>query len=303
MIQIRKAYPTDAYSLIQISDVVFKNEFYDVLPNGIMIQQLKEVDSRVRHLKDQINENNRIFVAIDDSLQEKIVGFIFYGKTANVVYNEAMEIRSIYIMDAYQKQGIGTQLFEKVIQEVKKLHIHSLIVNCPVNSRCIDFFEKLGGDTREVSLGQMYGYQVKFQLIYFDLDYDVSQSLKQKDWNRLYSEAQNRLILLNDIHKEVAVILTDKQKLYFGLGIKNRVCPMESALANMYLAEEVRIQKILILNRQSKPVLPCGKCRDLLIELGQEQAEILFDMGTFQTMTMGELNPYYKNEEKNIEKL
>ena len=83
-----------------------------------------------------------------------------------------------------------------------------------------------------------------------------------------------------------------------GLGIKKKVCPIESALSNMYLGGENKIVKILILNKQSKPVLPCGKCRDLLIHLGQEQASILFDFGSFKTMTMKELNPYYKNEEK-----
>ena len=86
--------------------------------------------------------------------------------------------------------------------------------------------------------------------------------------------------------------------MYLGLGIKNKVCPIESALSNMYLGGDNKIAKILILNKQSNPVLPCGKCRDLLIHLGQEQALILFDYGNLTTMTMKELNPYYKDEEK-----
>ena len=105
-------------------------------------------------------------------------------------------------------------------------------------------------------------------------------------------------MLLNDVNREVAVLLSDTGNMYLGLGIKNKVCPIESALSNMYLGGENKIVKILILNKQSKPVLPCGKCRDLLIYLGQEQASILFDFGSFKTMTMKELNPYYKNEEK-----
>ena len=61
--------------------------------------------------------------------------------------------------------------------------------------------------------------------------------------------------------------------------------------------QDKRIVKILILNKERKPVLPCGKCRDLLIELGHESALILFDFGELKTMTMKELNPYYKDEE------
>ena len=62
--------------------------------------------------------------------------------------------------------------------------------------------------------------------------------------------------------------------------------------------EDSNISKILILNKNNKPVLPCGKCRDLLIGLGEDKAEILFDYGSLKTMTMKELNPYYKTEEK-----
>ena len=82
------------------------------------------------------------------------------------------------------------------------------------------------------------------------------------------------------------------------IGIKNSVCPIESALANMHIGQEKNVSKILILSRESKPVVPCGKCRDLLVSLGQGSAEILFDIGSLQTKTMEELNPYYKSEEK-----
>ena len=100
------------------------------------------------------------------------------------------------------------------------------------------------------------------------------------------------------MNREVAVVMSSSSKMYLGLGIKNRVCPIESALSNLHIGGETEISKLLILDRRSKPVLPCGRCRDLLISLGQHKAEILFDFGTLKTMTMNELNPYYKDEEK-----
>ena len=86
--------------------------------------------------------------------------------------------------------------------------------------------------------------------------------------------------------------------MYIGLGIKRRVCPLEVAVANMHASSDKNISKIIILNKESKPVLPCGRCRDLLIGLGEEKALILFDYGSLKTITMKELNPYYKDEEK-----
>lgn len=294
MITIRKAYPTDAYTLIQIQDFVWKKEFYDVLPNGILMEMNKKIEQRVAHLKQQIEENNRIFVALDD---DKIIGYVFYARTSNVVYNAAAEIRSIYILPKYQRQGVGTNLMQQVIQEIKKLGFASLIVYCPIPSNCVSFFLKLKGEKRELASQNMHGYHVVCDLIFFDLK-NFGKENVGNEWNQIYSKAQENLYLLNNINREVAVIMSNSGKMYIGLGIKNRVCPIESALSNLHIGRETEISKILILDRRSKPVLPCGRCRDLLISLGQHKAEILFDFGNLTTMTMNELNPYYKDEEK-----
>lgn len=294
MITIRKAYPTDAYTLVQIQDLVWKKEFYDVLPNGILMEMNRKIEQRIEHLKQQIEENNRIFVALDD---DKIIGYVFYARTSNVVYNEAAEIRSIYILPKYQRQGIGTNLMQQVVQEIKKLGFSSLIVYSPIPSKCVSFFLKLKGEKRELVSKNMYGHHVICDLIFFDLK-DFGKGNVGNEWNQIYSKAQENLILLNNINREVAVIMSNSGKMYVGLGIKNRVCPIESALSNLHIGRETEISKILILDRKSKPVLPCGRCRDLLIGLGQHRAEILFDFGTLRTMTMNELNPYYKDEEK-----
>lgn len=293
MIEIRKAYPTDAYALINVMDVVWKREFYDFLPNGIIFEMSRSVDKRVSHLKNRIVENNRIFVALSDDV---IVGYIFYAKAQNVIYDMAAEIREIYILPEYQRQGIGRQLFAKAIEEIKKLGYNSLVLYCPWESKGLGFFEKLGGEKREIITKSVSGYSVIYDLIYFDLS--LSFQNNYSEWNDIYLRAQEHLYLLNDINPEVAVICSKQGNMYVGLGIKNRVCSLDSALANMYIGQESDILKILILNSNGKLVLPCGKCRDLLVELGHNKAEILFDCGGFKTVVVDDLNPYYKYDEK-----
>ena len=293
--EIRKSFPTDAYTLTLLGDLSWKDAYYDVLPNGILTEMVKNLNARVNHLRDQILENNRIFVAVDE---EKLVGFVFYAKAQNSLYAAAAEIRDIYILPEYQRKGIGTELFQSAILELKKLGFRSMILYCPVPGSSNEFFQKMGGDKRETVSRALLNHPVLCNIYYYDLEKKQVSFDEKDDWNRVYEMAQDHLYLLNDINREVAVVMTDTKKLYLGIGIKNKVCPIESALSNMYLGEDKILTKILILNKKSKPVLPCGQCRDLLIGLGQEQAEILFDMGTLRTMTMHELNPYYKDEEK-----
>ncbi len=293
MMEIRKSFPTDAYSLIQLGNVVWKNTYYDVLPNGILNSMTRNLVERVDHLKDQIMENNRVLVAVEEG---QIVGFIFYAKSQNPLYDSSAEIREIAVLPDYQGKGIGRELFQRATEEVKKLGYHSFVLYCPTQGSNTEFFRHLGGEFRENILRDTFGYSIDYCVVYFDLDH-FGKSI-QSDWNLLYQEAQNYLYLLNDMHKEVAVVMAKSGKIYHGLGIKHKICPLEGALSNMYLGEDREIIKILILNRKSNPVLPCGTCRDLLMDLGQGKAEILFDIGTLQTKTMKELNPYYKEEEK-----
>lgn len=293
MITLRKAYPTDAYELVRIRDLAWKDSYYDVLSNEIINIMNKNIEESIRHLQDQIQENNRIVVALDG---DKIVGFVFYAKTQGENYDNA-EIREIYVLPEFQRNGIGKQLFNEAVDNLRKLSYSSFIVSVPIYNKNMDFFVKMGGIKKGNRHTEMYGHPFDCEVIYFDIA-KSDKNGAQSDWNELYLKAQDQLFLLNDLNPEVAILLSSSGNMYMGLGIKNKVCPIESALSNMYLGGENKIVKILILNKQSKPVLPCGKCRDLLIHLGQEQASILFDFGSFKTMTMKELNPYYKNEEK-----
>ena len=296
MVEIRKAYPTDAYTLVQIRDFSWKNAYYDVLSNDIIYDKSKYLEESVRHLQDQISENNRIFVAVDDN---KIIGFVFYAKTQGNHYENA-EIREIYVLPSYQKHGVGRRLFEEAVAAIKKLRYTSFIVSCPVQNRNIDFFLHLGGVKKGNKTEQMYGHSFVCEVIYYDISQSnaAGDSSLDNEWNLLYMKAQDELVKLNDLNTEIAVLLSESGKYYYGMGIKDRVCPIQSALSNMYLGGDKKISKILILNKLSNPVLPCGKCRDLLIRLGQDNAVILFDLGSMKTMSMRELNPYYKDTER-----
>lgn len=294
MIEIRKAYSTDAYTLVRIHDEAWRDGYYDILPNGLFHDFVKSYDKRVYHMMDQIKENNRIFVALDDG---KIIGYVFYAKSSKNVYSSSAEIRSICVLPFYQRKGIGKKLFLQAIDELKKLGFRSLVLSCPVDSPYFSFFLHLDGEKKEIIDSNTPDYSFEECLIYYNLDSEEKKFLSD-DWNLLYKRAQELIGNLNFQHLEIGVILTDTGNFYYGLGIKNKVCPIEVCLSNMYLGGDKKIVKMLILNRNSEVVLPCGKCRDLLMELGQKDAEILSSLGGFKRITVRELNPYYKDIEK-----
>ena len=291
--EYRKSYPTDAYLLVQLRNEVWKNTYYDVLPNRILQYMKENKEEMVSHLRDQIMENNRIIVALEDN---KIVGYIFYAKSQIDLYDTAAEIREIIVLPHYQRKGIGRKLYQLAKKELKKLGYHNLIVSYPSVGKDKEFFQCLGGEMKEKLSHDILGYPISCDLFSFQLDDTIENT--SSDWQVLYQEVQKKIGLLNDINKEIAAVMSPQGNIYFGLGIKNKVCPLEGALSNLYLSGEKEISKIMIMNKNSKVVLPCGKCRDLFIYLGYGKAEILFDMGSLKVISLKDLNPYYKDEEK-----
>lgn len=291
--EYRKSYPTDARFLVQLRNEVWKNTYYDVLPNGILQYMKENMEEMVNHLRDQIMENNRIIVALEEN---KIIGYIFYAKSQIDSYDNAAEIREIIVLPQYQGKGIGKALYQLAKNELMKLGYHNLVISYPSIGKNKGFFQKLGGTLKEKFSHQILGYPVSCDLFYFQLDDSLENT--SKEWYLLYQEVQKKIGLLNEVNKEVAGVMSIQGNLYFGLGIKNKICPLEVALSNLYLNGEKQISKIMIMNKNSKVVLPCGKCRDLLMNLGQGKAEILFDMNSLKVISLKELNPYYKDLEK-----
>lgn len=261
--EYRKSYPTDARFLVQLRNEVWKNTYYDVLPNGILQYMKENMEEMVNHLRDQIMENNRIIVALENN---KIVGYIFYAKSQVDLYDTAAEIREIIVLPQYQRKGIGRELYQLAKQELMKLGYHNLVISYPSIGRDKEFFQRLGGTLKEKFSHQILSYPVAFDLFYFSLDDSLENT--SKEWYFLYQEVQKKIGLLNDVNKEVAGVMSTQGNLYFGLGIKHKLCPLEVALSNLYLNGEREISKIIILNKSGKVVLPCGKCRDLLMNLG-----------------------------------
>ncbi len=82
--------------------------------------------------------------------------------------------------------------------------------------------------------------------------------------------------------KVSAVIKTKSKHFFVGVNIENASygltnCAERSALYNAYSQgiKKKEIEKMLILSSSSKIISPCGACRQVMIELMDENAEII----------------------------
>lgn len=98
-----------------------------------------------------------------------------------------------------------------------------------------------------------------------------------------------------------AAILTDKGNIYTGVCIDSGsslgMCAERNAIANMITNGESRIVKLVCYFYDGSLGMPCGACRELLMQLDENSSniEILVDLEKKETVRLGELMPRWRN--------
>ena len=100
-----------------------------------------------------------------------------------------------------------------------------------------------------------------------------------------------------------ASILTKSGNIYVGVCIDTScslgMCAERNAIANMITNGEHRIDKVVAVMPDGRVGPPCGACREYMMQLDKDSAniEILMDLDTRRTVTLGELIPEWWGRE------
>lgn len=114
-----------------------------------------------------------------------------------------------------------------------------------------------------------------------------------KIWKKLY-DAANKVVADKKINDHIDVggvasaILTSLNNIYVG------VCSERNAIFNMLTNGEYEIKKVLTVACDGKTLLPCGACRELMVQLSPsnyKDIEIMSDYEKGEILTLGELIP------------
>ena len=128
-------------------------------------------------------------------------------------------------------------------------------------------------------------------------------------WQKLYDMAKERLnprVLtpFMDAGGVAAAVLTDKGNVYVGVCIDTccslGMCAERNAIANMITNGESRIVKLVCVMGDGRVGSPCGACREMMMQLDRHspEIEILTDLETLSTVTLGDLVPDWWGSER-----
>jgi cytidine deaminase len=127
-------------------------------------------------------------------------------------------------------------------------------------------------------------------------------------WKILYDRARSvqnprTISPFIDAGGVAASILTKSGNIYVGVCIDTScslgMCAERNAIANMITNGENRIDKVVAVMPDGRVGPPCGACREYMMQLDKDSAniEILMDLDTRRTVTLGELIPEWWGSE------
>ena len=121
------------------------------------------------------------------------------------------------------------------------------------------------------------------------------------DFNEMYEKAKNaanpqKLSDVVEVGGVAAALLTDRENVYLGVCIDTACsmgfCAEHAAAAAMITAGEHIIRKVIAVDYEGKILPPCGRCREFLSQLSDDNMHAEVMLADNVVVSLKELLPY-----------
>ncbi len=142
---IREALPADVPGIARVHVDSWRTTYRGLVPDSYLAS-LKYEDRQAMWERAFNNPNYGGFLYVVEAEGGEIVGFVSGGPSRSEDNAEyAGELYAIYILEAYQGQGIGRQLVEALVTRMAGAGIHSMLLWVMKDNPAERFYKALGG--------------------------------------------------------------------------------------------------------------------------------------------------------------
>jgi GNAT superfamily N-acetyltransferase len=156
---IRPAQLPDAEAIARVQVDTWRTAYKGIMPENFLADLSYEQNiKRWQNILADPNPNRFGYVAESDS--ETIVGFALGGAERNGDPDYVGELYAIYLLESFQRQGIGRRLIATLAQRLVGAGLPSLLVWVLEGNPCRGFYEMLGGKHLRQKLVTVGGAQL-----------------------------------------------------------------------------------------------------------------------------------------------
>lgn len=166
MCTIRRAVPEDAGGITKVNVYTWKTAYQGLVPAKLIDTRIAELKERMEKCMKSIEEQVHYLVAEDNG---QIVGFCSYGRDRSDNYVGAGEIYALYVLEEYQKTGIGKALFEAAAEDLLRNNYYEMIVNCLKGNPALEFYLHMNGSIVGERQDEILATKITEDVLYFPI--------------------------------------------------------------------------------------------------------------------------------------
>lgn len=150
---IRAATCADAESIARVQVYTWRTTYKGLVPEAFL-EAMSYTELAERH-RNRSKESSIIYVCEDNS--SEVIGYATGGPERFGSRAFKGELYAIYVLQTYQRMGIGKKLFQAVVRNLIESDMNSMLVRVLAKNPWRPFYETLGGklldDTGEIQIG------------------------------------------------------------------------------------------------------------------------------------------------------
>lgn len=153
---IRRAAPDDAEALARVHIASWLTTYKGIVPEEELRRRSGQTAQRAQRWRDDLSASDNktsVFVADVDG----VVGFATGGLERDGDPVHKGELRAIYVLEQWQRKGIGRQLTLAMMQDLRARGLNSMLVWVLRDNPNRAFYERLGGTLvgeKEIAFGE-----------------------------------------------------------------------------------------------------------------------------------------------------
>ena len=161
----RKATIDDAYGIEYVAAHSWKESYWDYMPHDYLETRVATVENKIERARNLLETTNTYYVA---EIDNKVIGILHYKESQNEKYRDYGYLESIYVLEKYQGQGIGKELFKIAINGLKELGYNKMYLECLQGNKTINFYKKYSGKIIETIDFPIRDFVVKADIVLFE---------------------------------------------------------------------------------------------------------------------------------------
>lgn len=152
---IREAYANDALAIARVQVDTWRTTYAGIVPAAYLTGLSYEHQGQVwEHFVSTMSDTAGIYVA--ETPAGAVIGFAHGGPERSGAGDYRGELYALYLLAAYQRQGLGRQLTRVVVEGLLRHGLSSMLVWVFAANPCRAFYEALGGRyvrEQEITIG------------------------------------------------------------------------------------------------------------------------------------------------------